>query len=106
MVSSMRGNAIGDGEVVDGNVVSKARDVGDNYRMTCGVEVSRGGVEYAGYESLGGWCGILVWYGSFKGWCGILVWYGSFRGWCGILMWYGSLINGTTCSMTTRSTTT
>ena len=46
MVSSMGGNVVGD--VVDGNVVSKAGDVGDNGGMTCGAEVSKGGVEYAG----------------------------------------------------------
>ena len=46
MVSSMGGNVIGD--VVDGNVVSKAGDVGDNGGMTCGGEVFGGGVEYAG----------------------------------------------------------
>ena len=46
MVSSMGGNVIGD--VVDGNVASKAGDVGDNGGMTCGREVSRGGVKYAG----------------------------------------------------------
>ena len=45
MVSSMRGNDVGD--VVDGNVASKARDVGNNGGMTCGGEVSRGSVEYA-----------------------------------------------------------
>ena len=44
MVSSMGGNAVGD--VVDGNVASKARDVGDNSGMTCRGEVFRGGVEY------------------------------------------------------------
>ena len=43
MVSSMGGNVVGD--VVDGNVVSKAGDVGDNGRMTCGAEVFGGGVE-------------------------------------------------------------
>ena len=41
MVSSMRGNDVGD--VVDGNVASKAGDVGDN-----GGEVLGGDVEYAG----------------------------------------------------------
>ena len=46
MVSSMGGNDVGD--VVDDNVASKARDVGDNGEMTCGGEVSGGGVEYAG----------------------------------------------------------
>ena len=49
MVSSMRGNAISDGEVLDGkHVASKVGDVGDNDRMTCGEEVSWGGVEYLG----------------------------------------------------------
>ena len=43
MVSSMGDNDVGN--VVDGNVAFKARDVGDNGRMTCGGEVSRGGVE-------------------------------------------------------------
>ena len=48
MVSSMRGNVVGDGEVVDGkHMTSKARDVGDNGRMTCGAKVSGGGVEYS-----------------------------------------------------------
>ena len=46
MVSSMEGNAVGD--VVDGNVVSKARDMGDNGGIACGGEVSEGGVEYVG----------------------------------------------------------
>ena len=46
MVSSMGGNAASD--VVDGNVASKAVDVGDNGRMTCGMEFSRGDVEYSG----------------------------------------------------------
>ena len=47
MVSSMRGNVIGD--VVDGNVASKGRDVDDNGGMTCEGEVSGvGGVEYTG----------------------------------------------------------
>ena len=39
IVSSMRGNDGGD--VVDGNVASKAGDIGDNGGMTCGGEVSR-----------------------------------------------------------------
>ena len=39
-------NAVGD--VVDGNVASKVGNVGDNGGMTCGGEVSEGGVEYAG----------------------------------------------------------
>ena len=45
--------------------------MGDNSRMTCGAEVSGGGVEYScGMEVLGGGggggvgCGILGWYGS------------------------------------------
>ena len=46
MVSSMGGNVVGD--VVDGNVAYKAGDVGDDDGMTCGGEVSRGGVEYMG----------------------------------------------------------
>ena len=46
MVSSMGGNEVGD--VIDGNAASKAGDVGDNGGMTCGGEVSKGGVEYAG----------------------------------------------------------
>ena len=46
VVSSMGGNDVGD--VVDGNVASKAGDVGDNGGMTCGGEVSRGGEEYVG----------------------------------------------------------
>ena len=46
MVSSMRGNDVGD--VVDGNMASKAGDVGDNGGMTCGGEVSKGDMEYAG----------------------------------------------------------
>ena len=44
MVSLMGDNAIGD--VVDGNVTSKARDVGDNGGITRGGEVFEGGVEY------------------------------------------------------------
>ena len=44
MVLAMGGNDVGD--VVDGNVASKAGDVGDNGRMTCGGEVFRGGMEY------------------------------------------------------------
>ena len=46
MASSMGGNDVGD--VIDGNVASKAGDVCDNGGMTCRGEVSRGGVEYAG----------------------------------------------------------
>ena len=49
MVSSMGGNAAGDGEFLDGkHVTYKARDVSDNGGMTCEVEVSGGGVEYSG----------------------------------------------------------
>ena len=52
MVSSMGGNVVGD--VVDGNVASKAEDVGDNDGMTCGGKVSRvGGVEYTGGMKVG-----------------------------------------------------
>ena len=63
MISSMRDNDVGD--VVDGNVASKAEDVGDNGGMTCGgedfgggveiscgIEVSGGGVEYLGVMEL------------------------------------------------------
>ena len=39
MVSSMRSNDVGD--VVDGNVAFKARDVGDNGGMICEGEISR-----------------------------------------------------------------
>ena len=39
MVSSMGSNDVGD--VIDGNMASKAGDVGDNGGMTCGVEVSK-----------------------------------------------------------------
>ena len=46
MVSLMGGNAAG--EVVDGNVASKAGDVRDDGGMTCGVEGFMGSVEYAG----------------------------------------------------------
>ena len=46
MVSSMGSNVAGD--VVDGNVASKARDVGDNGGMPCEAKVSKGGVEYTG----------------------------------------------------------
>ena len=45
MVSSMGGNVVCD--VVDGNVASKAGNVGDNGGMACEGEVSREG-----------WCGI------------------------------------------------
>ena len=63
MVSSMEGNDVSD--VVDGNVASKARDVGDNGEMTCGGEVSRGGVEYVG--------GMKVWEGGVENSCGMEV---------------------------------
>ena len=63
MVLSMRDNVVSD--VVDDNVVSKAKDLGDNGGMTCAREVSGGGVEYTGwYESMKGWYGMLLWYGS------------------------------------------
>ena len=67
MVLSMGGNDVGD--VVYGNVASKAGDVGDNGGMTCGGEVFGGDVEYVG--------GMKVWEGR---WCGKFVWYGSLRG--------------------------
>ena len=35
------------GDAVDGNVASKAGDVGDNGGMTCGGEVFEGGMGYA-----------------------------------------------------------
>ena len=63
MVSLMEGNVVGD--VVEGNVASKARDVGDNGRMTCGGEVFGGGVEYAG--------GVEVLEGGVKNSCGMEV---------------------------------
>ena len=63
MVSSIGGNDVGD--VVDGNVASKAEDVGDNSGMTCGREVSEGGVEYAG--------GMKVWEGGVENSCGMEV---------------------------------
>ena len=54
----MGGNDVGD--VVDGNVASKAGDVGDNGGMicegeggvenSCGIEVSRGGMEVSSME--------------------------------------------------------
>ena len=46
MDSSIGGNVVGD--VVDGNVASKAVDVDDNGRMACEGEVSEGGMEYTG----------------------------------------------------------
>ena len=45
MVSLMGDNAIGD--VVDGNLTSKAGNVGDNGGISRGGEVFGGGVEYA-----------------------------------------------------------
>ena len=63
MVSSMGGNDVGD--VVDGNVPYKARDVGGNGGMTCEGEVSRGGVEYAS--------GMKVWEGGVENSCGMEV---------------------------------
>ena len=42
----MGGNDVAD--VVDSNVAYKTGDVGDNGGMTCGGEVSGGGVEYTG----------------------------------------------------------
>ena len=59
----MGGNVVGD--VVDGNVASKAGDVGDNGGMTCRGEVSRGNVEYAG--------GMKVWEGGVENSCGMEV---------------------------------
>ena len=53
------------GDVVDGNVASKARDVGDNGGMACRGKVSRGSVEYAG--------GMKVWEGGVENSCGIEV---------------------------------
>ena len=50
-------------DVVDGNVASKAGDVGDNGGMTCRGEVFEGSVEYAG--------GIKVWEGGVENSCGI-----------------------------------
>ena len=58
MVSSMGGNDGGD--VVDGNVASKAGDVGDNCGMTCGEEVSVGGVEYVGGMKVWKGCDALI----------------------------------------------
>ena len=53
------------GDVVDGNVASKARDVGDNGGMTCGGEVFGGGVEYMS--------GMKVWEGGVENSCGMEV---------------------------------
>ena len=63
MVSSMGGNDVGD--VVDGNVASRAGDVGDNGGMTCGGEVFVGGDEYAG--------GMKLWEGGVEYSCGMEV---------------------------------
>ena len=51
--------------VVDGNVASKAGDIGDNGGMACGGEVSGGGVEYEG--------GMKVWEGGAENSCGMEV---------------------------------
>ena len=59
MVSSMRGNDVGD--IVDGNVASKVEDVGDNSGMKCEGEVSGGGVEYTN--------GMKVWEGGVENLC-------------------------------------
>ena len=67
MVSSMGGNVLGD--VIGGNVTSKARDVGDNGGMTCGGEVSRGGVENVG--------GMKVWEGGVENSCDMEVFGGG-----------------------------
>ena len=63
MISSIRGNVVGDCDVVDDNVASKARDVGDNGGMTCEVEASGGGVEYEGGMKVSGmvWNTRVVW---------------------------------------------
>ena len=67
MVSSMGGNDVGD--VVERNVVYEAGDVGDNGGMTCGGEVFKGGVEYAG--------GMKVWEGGVENSCGMEVFKGG-----------------------------
>ena len=67
MVSSMRGNDIGD--VVDGNVTSKVKDVGDNGRMECRGEVFGGGVEYMS--------GMKVWEGGVENLCGMEISWGG-----------------------------
>ena len=59
----MGDNAVGD--VVDGNVAFKAGDVGDSGEMTCGGEVFRGAVEYAG--------GMKVWEDGVEYSCGMEV---------------------------------
>ena len=53
------------GDVIDGNVTSKAGDVGDNGGMTSGWEVSGGGVEYTR--------GMKVWEGGVENSCGMEV---------------------------------
>ena len=70
MVSSIGDNDVGD--VIDGNVGSKAGDVGDNGGMTCGEEVSKGSLEYTGGMKV--WeCGVENLYGmEVSGWHGIL----------------------------------
>ena len=45
MISSMRG----DGEVINGNVTSKAGDVNDNDRMTCEAKVTRGDIIFISF---------------------------------------------------------
>ena len=67
MVSSVRGNDVGD--VVDGNVASKVGDVGDNSGMECGGEVFGGGVEYTN--------GMKVWEGGVENLCGMEVSWGG-----------------------------
>ena len=59
MVSSIGGNDVGD--VVDGNVDSKAGDVGDNGGMAYGGEVSVDSVEYVG--------GMKLWEGGVENSC-------------------------------------
>ena len=63
MVSSMGGNDVGD--VVDGNVASKAEDIGDKGGMTYGGEVFGGRVKCAG--------GMKVWEGGEENSCGMEV---------------------------------
>ena len=63
MVSSMGDNDVGD--VIDGNVASKAESVGDNGGMTSEGEVFGGGVEYEG--------GMKVWEGGVENSCGMEV---------------------------------
>ena len=93
MVSSMGGNDVGD--VIDGNVAFKVGDVGDNGRMKCGGEVSKGSVEYVG--------GIKVWEGSVENSCGMEVLGGGVE-YSGSMK--VSVVKQPTACMTTRSTTT